>query len=70
MKRATRVPALLLLTPWVGEFLVGNISVRRLPALLMLVRRTVLSETGHQPHQNRAEIRVACDHFPTRDEVV
>jgi hypothetical protein len=36
MKRAAPVLALLLLAPWVGEFLLGNISVRRLPALLIL----------------------------------
>jgi hypothetical protein len=36
MKRAAPVLALLLLAPWVGEFLLGNISVRRLPAVLIL----------------------------------
>ena len=36
MKRALPVLALLLLAPWVGEFLLGNISVRQLPALLIL----------------------------------
>ena len=36
MKRAAPVLALLLLAPWVGEFLLGNISVRQLPALLIL----------------------------------
>ncbi len=35
MKRAAPALALLLLAPWVGEFLLGNISVRRLPALLI-----------------------------------
>jgi hypothetical protein len=37
VKRALPVLALLLLAPWVGEFLLGNISVRRLPALLIMV---------------------------------
>jgi hypothetical protein len=37
MKRAAPVLALLLLAPWVGEFLLGNIFVRRLPGLLILV---------------------------------
>ena len=37
MKRAAPVLALLLLAPWVGEFLLGNISIRRLPGLLILV---------------------------------
>ena len=36
MKRAAPVLALLLLAPWVGEFLLGNISIRQLPALLIL----------------------------------
>ena len=36
MKRAAPVLALLLLAPWVGEFLLGNISVRQLPGLLIL----------------------------------
>lgn len=36
MKRALPVLAVLLLAPWVGEFLLGNISVRQLPALLIL----------------------------------
>ena len=36
MKRAAPVLALLLLGPWVGEFLLGNTSVRQLPALLIL----------------------------------
>jgi hypothetical protein len=36
MKRAVPVAALLLLAPWVGEFLLGNISVRRFPALMIL----------------------------------
>ena len=36
MKRAAPALALLVLAPWVGEFLLGNISVRRLPALLIL----------------------------------
>ena len=36
MKRAAPALALLVLAPWVGEFLLGNISVRRLPALLSL----------------------------------
>ena len=36
MKRGAPVLALLLLAPWVGEFLLGNISVRQLPALLIL----------------------------------
>ena len=37
MKRAAPVLALLLLAPWVGEFLLGNISMRRLPGLLILI---------------------------------
>jgi hypothetical protein len=37
MKRAAPMLALLLLAPWVGEFLLGNISIRRLLALLILV---------------------------------
>ncbi len=37
MKRAAPMLALLLLAPWVGEFLLGNISLRRLPGLLILV---------------------------------
>jgi hypothetical protein len=36
MKRAAPVLALLLLAPWVAEFLLGNISVCELPALLIL----------------------------------
>jgi hypothetical protein len=36
MKRAAPVLALLLLAPWVREFLLGNISGRQLPALLIL----------------------------------
>jgi hypothetical protein len=35
-ERAVSVLALLLLAPWVGEFLLGNISMRRLPALMIL----------------------------------
>jgi hypothetical protein len=37
MKRAAPMLALLLLAPWVGKFLLGNISIRRLLALLILV---------------------------------
>jgi hypothetical protein len=56
MKRAAPVLALLLLAPWVGEFLLGNISIRRLPGLLILVLlygcgalliREVTLRTGH-----------------------
>jgi len=36
MKRAAPMLTLLLVAPWVGEYLLGNVSVRRLPALLFL----------------------------------
>lgn len=36
-RRLLPVLALLILAPWVGEFLLGNISVRQLPTLLALV---------------------------------
>jgi hypothetical protein len=35
-ERAVSALALLLLAPWVGEFLLGNISIRRFPALIIL----------------------------------
>jgi hypothetical protein len=37
MSRLAPVLGLLVLAPWVGEYLLGNISVRQLPALLVLV---------------------------------
>jgi hypothetical protein len=43
-ERAVSVLALLLLAPWVGEFLLGNISMRRLPALMILA---LLYGCGH-----------------------
>jgi hypothetical protein len=36
MKRTAPVLTLLLVAPWVGEYLLGNVSARRLPALLFL----------------------------------
>jgi hypothetical protein len=36
MKRSAPILTLLLVAPWVGEYLLGNVSVRRLPALLFL----------------------------------
>jgi hypothetical protein len=44
MRRAVPLVALLLLALWVGEFLLGNTSVRRLPGLMILA---LLYGCGH-----------------------